>query len=209
MKKCILSLLLILLLFQAHAQGVKPGISLYGGPSLFSFIADEECYFLDYVFSYKAAGGYSFKIGNLLAIGTRIQYENSKINHYSGGDTKSTRIFTFVGAPVVLQYYVGSNLRYFLSSGFTANYLTSLLEEFYPSSGEYKEVTDLTDRWRRFNYGFSVGFGYKFPATDRIEISFELQNTFGLRPLNSPKPYNTSVYPNCLSLLIGVDYKSK
>jgi hypothetical protein len=82
---------------------------------------------------------------------------------------------------------------------------TDITEAF----GEYsKTKNDNTDNYKRTDLGITTGLGARFPIKNKLFLSIEIRNNFGLTNISSVPVVNDGVIKtNSTNLLFGIEYR--
>jgi hypothetical protein len=136
------------------------------------------------------------------------QRYNAANNNLESGTFRATIDLKYLTAPITLSYSFGKNSNFYVNSGlFVGYYFKGRLttEEIFPSAAIRRLYTTLYDT-KKYNFGGTVGMGYRMPIANRYFLSLELNGRFGLINISDQDPAlstSTTFKTNAVGVSIG------
>ncbi len=200
-------------------QTNKFEVGLELGPSLKSLrgndILDKNNNDLSFGFSSGLTFQYNFP--KLVSIRTNISFERkgftaqrsaTEQNRNQIGEITFHSNFDYLIIPILGRLTFGKRINFFVNAGSYIGYLikqTDVTESF----GKYpKTENDNTANYKRTDLGIITGLGARFPIKNKLFLSLEIRNNFGLTNISSVSVMNDgSIKTNSTNLLIGIEYR--
>jgi len=220
MEKLRNSILIILILCSSlvFGQTNKYEVGLELGPSLNSLrgndILDKNN---DFSFAFSSGLTFQYNFPKFISIRTNISFERKGLTTQgSATDQDGNQIgeltihsnFDYLTIPILGRLTFGKKINFFVNAGPYIGYLikqTDVTEAF----GEYpKTENDNTDNFKRTDLGITTGLGVRFPIKNKLFLSLEIRNNFGLTNISSvPVVNDGAIKTNSTNLLIGIEYR--
>jgi hypothetical protein len=123
----------------------------------------------------------------------------------------------YLSLPVLVKWSTGGKVRFFVNAGPCVSLLLQESLWYLPDSGSKEKVADETGAYNRFNLAVTAGAGIAIPVGNRILISLEVRDNFGvlnIRSAASDFEYNSAMavdpptgHTNSTLLLAGISYR--
>lgn len=157
-----------------QGQSSKFQLGIEGGPSLSTIRYD--LFFFPSKYCEAGLGGtvgvaFKYNINDRLAIKTNLSYERKDILW----NFKSYKRWDYIVFPMLLQVKIGKARRFFVNAGPYVGYLLSMTEKYSDT-----DINTLTDHYKRFDIGASMGIGFELPIFHQFSLTFEIRNNLGL-----------------------------
>ncbi|MBN2173859.1 MAG: PorT family protein [Bacteroidales bacterium] len=219
MKRIKFALLTVIFLTGTLVKGQESrfSIGIEGGPGISSLRGNEWVEnFYDPALSYTLGLSAEYALNNLLSIRSGVTYEAkgakanvtyTDVNGNTTGNGKFEERFNYLNFPLMLRYKVGKKVKCFINTG---PYIAVLLKEITRAEafGDFRGFeSNNSDLYKKIDFGITAGIGAIFPLNDKISISTEIRDNFGLANLSKQEIADGgSIKINNASLLVGLAY---
>jgi hypothetical protein len=219
MKKYITLILLTFISLGLFGQDkINVGIEGGGGFRYFrgNSIVDKENSILGYsgglIFQYNFSKIFSFKTG--ITYDRKGWGQNVTITNNSGMflyKTIAKLNYDYLIVPLLVKASFGNKIKYFVNVGPYIGY--GVNNNFFISGEGFRpdeNGDNKFDQTLKYDLGISSGLGIQYPINDKIRISIEIRNNYGMLNINKRK-YSSiySFYTSSTNLLLGVSYVLK
>jgi hypothetical protein len=195
-------------------QNKKISFGINAGPNYsFSYGNDASELYNPWI-NVSAGVNVQYQLNNIFSVLSGVSYEvksqrqNFTLTDKMGvemGEINMAHRFSYVTVPLLLRATFGKNFKVFANAGAFVGCLTNARQVAPP--GTYSDALDqnITGAYRRFDAGVASGVGVIIPVTQRLQVSGEVRNSFGLynRQSSLATGYNKS---NSTALLLGLAY---
>lgn len=219
MKKTIVFIFLLFSI-SAFSQQNKWNVGIVGGPSITALRmvnSKLEPPTPTAGFYFGISGRYNFtknfSIHTELAFDRKGAVNNTTFTDASGNVLSTSKLatqFNYLTLPLLLRASVGSKVEYFLQAGPCVSYLLNQTYKYSNTSVDQNAVHKSNGTMFRpdIDFGISAGLGIVVPVKEKITISFELRENYGLIDLTKNNSNsNIKSYNESLSFLVGIVYK--
>ncbi|GGC95624.1 hypothetical protein GCM10011508_23530 [Flavobacterium lutivivi] len=119
------------------------------------------------------------------------------------GDVKIKFKNQFISMPVMAKYKFGTNNSFYVNGGLFASFL--LKSQLW---NDYDDAdTDVTDDYKKLDFGLVFGLGKSFELKNNNKISIELREYLGLNNISSVQIANNgSIKTNSLNLICNYSF---
>ena len=194
MKRIKLSVLftlsLSLQLFSQDNNTEKFKIGFNVGANLFDLNQNDILDTYDVVTSYTFGLSFEYKINGKLSLLSNINYDNKimrleNFRYFAPNDDiflMEHRIkFNYLNIPANIRYHIGQNNKIFIDLGIFYNHFLNLKNiTTRNDTGEKTTTFDFQNILKKYDYGISFGFGYKFNSSNKNHFSIEINDELGL-----------------------------
>ena len=193
-------------------------IGIEGGPSLISLHGNDvvESY-NDLSLGFSGGLSFQYNFSKLVALRTNISFERKGLttkiqatDEYGNpiGELTFHSNFNYLTLPLLGRLTFGKKINFYVNAGPYLGYLLKQ-KDITEAFGEYpKTEMDNTDNFKRLDFGITSGLGMNFPIQEKLLLSVEIRNNFGLTNISSlPVANDGSIKTNSTNLLVGVAYR--
>jgi hypothetical protein len=120
----------------------------------------------------------------------------------------SKRHYDYLVLPILLQYRFTDKNSFFVHGGPFVGYLlnATLTSDLNAPELDNSDV-DLSDDYKKLDYGLTVGLGKNFDIGNQNSLHVEIRNNLGLAKINASDVWNGGdVRTNSLSFLVGYSF---
>jgi len=220
MRKLRNSILIVLILSSLLTLGQtnKFEVGLEVGPSLTSLrgndVLDKNN---DLSFGFSSGLTFQYNFPKLISIRTNISFERkSSTSQVSATDQNGDQIgeityhsyFDYLTIPILGRLTFGKKINFFVNAGPYIGYLIKLTDIIEAYGEHPKREFDDTDYYKRTDLGITTGLGARFPIKNKLFLSIEIRNNFGLTNISSFTVVNDgAIKTNSTNLLFGIEYR--
>jgi hypothetical protein len=167
------------------------------------------------------SGGLSFQynFSKLFSLVTGVSYER-KGSRIVGSQTNNSGVktsdwnfhnnFNYLTTPLLFCATFGNKVKFFVQSGVFIGYLLKQTIVYKhletPEISGLPRNSDLTNYYKRLDFGISGGLGILIPIKSKVDLSIATKNNFGLLNVNKDKTPG-SIKTTSMILSIGFSYK--
>lgn len=217
MKKNTTFIFSILFYASIFSQSNSSSIGVTIGPSIVSLRGNEIIKkFHEPRFSYSTGIFYKQKIKNKISLIYEFNYENKgsitkgKLNNLNNPieivafDIKNK--YDYINLPILFNYCFGNKENIYTNIGPFVSCLIKAKSNYnYPINNLYSN--DNTKSFKKIDYGFSIGLGYKIFNFNKFSLNAELRNNLGLNNISKLKVvYDGTIMTNSTNLLFILSY---
>jgi hypothetical protein len=216
--KSIFTIIIVTINLAANAQFNRLDLGIQGGVGLATLRGNSTIYgahnprmgyagglFAQYNFTPHLAlrsGCYYERKGSAIEL-TIIDITGTEIGILRGKEN-----FDYLTVPLLFRFSFGKKLQYFVNAGPYIGFLLKQTEYTEPFQSIPEMTNDLTDNFKKNDFGASLGVGFNYMLNDNFVFSVELRNCMGLNDISAlPLINDGSLKTNALSLLAGVHYR--
>lgn len=116
--------------------------------------------------------------------------------------------FDYLVLPIMGQYSFGKKKNVYIMGGMFSGFLYNnqySRKNYYSNATEIYRFNDFIERFNRFEFGITSGVGFSLPLDNKLLISFEIRNNYGLT--NIKKSDINTFYSNTIIGIFGISYK--
>ncbi|MFY7743093.1 MAG: porin family protein [Flavobacterium sp.] len=122
-------------------------------------------------------------------------------------DFTSKRHFDYLVMPILLHYQFTDNNSFFVNGGPFVGYLLKATLTSDIEAPELNADVDLSNDYKKLDYGLTVGLGKHFDIGSQNSIHLEIRNNLGLAKINKNDVWNGGhVRTNSLSFMVGYSF---
>ncbi|MFI1743115.1 porin family protein [Thalassobellus sediminis] len=223
LKTNLIGIILIFLTFNLYGQdkiitGINTGLTYsdFRGNRFFENFDSE--------LNYLIGVSIDFKISEKLFLSTDLNYEKKSVklfypesnvtNIFVGTpigeapkpipDLKFQTKFQYFSIPIMVKYFFGKNLEFYVNGG---PFLSYLLDVKNIDDGNESDL-DFNDSFNKTDFGLTFGFGYNFEIDENNSISIELRDNYGINDNSKSNNSNfSSTKSNSVNLILNWDFK--
>lgn len=119
----------------------------------------------------------------------------------------SKRHFDYLVMPILLHYQFTDKNSFFVNGGPFVGYLLNATLTSDLNVPELNADVDLSNDYKKLDYGFTVGLGKHFNIGSQNSIHLEIRNNLGLAKINKNDVWNGGhVQTNSLSFMVGYSF---
>ena len=122
-------------------------------------------------------------------------------------DFTSKRHFDYLVMPILLHYQFTDKNSFFVNGGPFVGYLLKATLTSDIEAPELNADVDLSNDYKKLDYGLTVGLGKQFDIGSQNSIHLEIRNNLGLAKINKNDVWNGGhVRTNSLSFMVGYSF---
>jgi hypothetical protein len=122
-------------------------------------------------------------------------------------DFTSKRHFDYLVMPILLHYQFTDKNSFFVNGGPFVGYLLNATLTSDLNVPELNADVDLSNDYKKLDYGLTVGLGKHFDIGSQNSIHLEIRNNLGLAKINKNDVWNGGhVRTNSLSFMVGYSF---
>lgn len=122
-------------------------------------------------------------------------------------DFTSKRHFDYLVMPILLHYQFTDKNSFFVNGGPFVGYLLKATLTSDIEAPELNADVDLSNDYKKLDYGLTVGLGKHFDIGSQNSIHLEIRNNLGLAKINKNDVWNGGhVRTNSLSFMVGYSF---
>jgi hypothetical protein len=193
MKKTILTLTLTLLIsIQLFSQNDNKKLRLGINVGINTFDLKQNNVFdrYDGLIGYNFGISAEYLINEKLSLLSGINYDRknmiwknvSSVDPNFGSFSAEDKMkFSYINIPISVRYYIGKKNTFFVNTGGFYNYSLNIENETtVKETGEDITLFEHENVIKKYDYGISLGIGFRFDLNDKNHFSLELRNELGL-----------------------------
>ncbi|MCU0433802.1 MAG: PorT family protein [Bacteroidia bacterium] len=140
--------------------------------------------------------------------GARSEFELIDINGNPIGTYRGQSRFDYFTVPLLLRANFGKKINWFVNAGPYAGFLIKQTDYTEAINNIPENTADLTEFFKKNDFGISFGAGIHYPLNDNLTLSFEARNNLGLVNISDlPLIGGGEINTNALNFLFGFHYK--
>lgn len=122
-------------------------------------------------------------------------------------DFTSKRHFDYLVMPILIHYQFTDKNSFFVNGGPFVGYLLKATLTSDIEAPELNADVDLSNDYKKLDYGLTVGLGKQFDIGSQNSIHLEIRNNLGLAKINKNDVWNGGhVRTNSLSFMVGYSF---
>jgi hypothetical protein len=225
MKKGIIVLLVLFSVF-AYAQtgiirfGVHAGLN-YSGLRGYTIPANIEAQYEESAaFGYLGGVSLTYPLKEKISLRVELNYERKTQKADNSVELRpnfdepaqlydftSKRHFDYLVMPILLHYQFTDKNSFFVNGGPFVGYLLNATLTSDLNVPELNADVDLSNDYKKLDYGLTVGLGKHFDIGSQNSIHLEIRNNLGLAKINKNDVWNDGhVRTNSLSFMVGYSF---
>jgi hypothetical protein len=217
MKRAILFLILIISITQTGwSQISKFQLGIDAGPSVSMYTGGSKFFELESINSYSFSGTAQFNFSSKLALVTGfgleqkgyVQSPREDYIDYLGFEGFYRTDISFLNLPLMLRYSIGKGkLKAFGNLGGYLGFILKSRTYEVGSDPSLAFISENIKKLKNIDFGLSAGLGMSYAVLDRLNVTFEVRDNFGLYYLNTTLPENhRKSFLNSVNFLFGINY---
>lgn len=197
----------------------KFDIGIEGSPSLV-YLKGLNIYDFEPTLGFSGGISFQYNFPEIISIRTNVSLERKgaifrrTLTDIMGNTQEQVQHsnFNYITFPILIKASLGKNVKYFITAGAFGGYLLNAELDFdiqvTTNSGNHSPF-DVTEDYKRLDFGITTGLGTAVPIGEKILLSFEIRNNTGIYTIN--KIIEDDNYPpiktSSTNFLIGFSYK--
>jgi hypothetical protein len=207
---------LIILCSTTHCQTIQKTISIYGGPTISTFLISANSDNFKSKIGFTAGLSFDQYFNQNYSIIGKLGFERkgASLGEFvrTSEDGKVLGKFTselnydYLTAAVLYNMSTGEKTKFYLNIGPTFNYLLRAISELKMIGGSMSSTNeDFTEYKKRYEMGISLGVGVMIPVQDKIDLDLGIFCNYGLSNTRQDDNFVERNISYCLQ--VGAKYK--